>query len=117
MRAVVIDGPGSIRVDTRPDPVLPGPDGAIIAVTAAGICGSDLHFYDGEYPLAEPVALGHEDGIHQGVGEDFGMGFGADAGQQFLAVGGGGAGAQDKGTHGAFPENTGRKQGVARCAA
>jgi threonine dehydrogenase-like Zn-dependent dehydrogenase len=60
MRAVVIDGPGSIRVDTRPDPVLPGPDGVIIAVTAAGICGSDLHFYDGDYPLTEPVALGHE---------------------------------------------------------
>ncbi|PQM48384.1 putative zinc-binding alcohol dehydrogenase [Mycobacterium talmoniae] len=60
MRAVVIDGPGSIRVDSRPDPVLPGPDAAIVAVTAAAICGSDLHFYDGEYPLAEPVALGHE---------------------------------------------------------
>ncbi|KZS77413.1 dehydrogenase [Mycobacterium kansasii] len=60
MRTVVIDGPGSIRVDTRPDPVLSGPDGVIVAVTAAGICGSDLHFYDGDYPLAEPVALGHE---------------------------------------------------------
>ncbi len=60
MRAVVIDGPASIRVDTRPDPVLPGPDGVIVAVTAAGICGSDLHFYDGEYPFGGPVALGHE---------------------------------------------------------
>ncbi|MGH3562698.1 MAG: alcohol dehydrogenase catalytic domain-containing protein, partial [Mycobacterium sp.] len=60
MRTVVIDGPGSVRIDTKPDPVLPGPDAVIIAVTAAGICGSDLHFYDGEYPLAEPVALGHE---------------------------------------------------------
>lgn len=60
MRAVVVDGPGSIRVDTRPDPVLPGPDGVIVAVTAAAICGSDLHFYEGDFPLAEPVALGHE---------------------------------------------------------
>ncbi|OOK77162.1 alcohol dehydrogenase GroES-like domain protein [Mycobacterium kansasii] len=60
MRTVVIDGPGSVRVDTRPDPALTGPDGVIVAVGAAGICGSDLHFYDGEYPLAEPVALGHE---------------------------------------------------------
>ncbi|ETW26526.1 alcohol dehydrogenase catalytic domain-containing protein [Mycobacterium gastri] len=60
MRTVVIDGPGSIRVDTRPDPALTGPDGVIVAVSAAGICGSDLHFYDGDYPLAEPVALGHE---------------------------------------------------------
>ena len=60
MRAVVIDNPGSIRVDTRPDPELPGPDGAIIAVTAAAICGSDLHFYEGDFPYPEPVALGHE---------------------------------------------------------
>lgn len=60
MRTVVIDGPGSIRVDNRPDPALPGSDGVIVAVGAAGICGSDLHFYEGEYPLAEPVALGHE---------------------------------------------------------
>ncbi len=60
MRTVVVDGPASIRVDTRPDPALTGPDGVIVAVNAAGICGSDLHFYEGDYPLAEPVALGHE---------------------------------------------------------
>ncbi len=60
MRAVLIDPTGRIAVDTRPDPVLPGPGGAVIEVAAAGICGSDLHFYEGEYPLSEPVALGHE---------------------------------------------------------
>jgi 2-desacetyl-2-hydroxyethyl bacteriochlorophyllide A dehydrogenase len=60
MRAVVVDGPRSIRVDTRPDPALPGPDGAIVEVTAAGICGSDLHFYEADFPLAEPITLGHE---------------------------------------------------------
>lgn len=60
MRSVVIDAPGQIRIDNRPDPVLPGPDGAIIAVSSAAICGSDLHFYEGDYPLVQPVALGHE---------------------------------------------------------
>lgn len=60
MRAVVIDGAGSVRVNTQPDPALPGPDGVVVAVTAAGICGSDLHFYEGEYPFTEPAALGHE---------------------------------------------------------
>ncbi|QLL05220.1 alcohol dehydrogenase catalytic domain-containing protein [Mycobacterium vicinigordonae] len=60
MRTVVVEGPANIRVDTRPDPVLTGPDGVIIAVSAAGICGSDLHFYEGDYPMAEPIALGHE---------------------------------------------------------
>ncbi len=60
MRTVVLDGPRNIEVDTRPDPALPGPDGAIVSVTAAGICGSDLHFYEGDYPLAAPMTLGHE---------------------------------------------------------
>ncbi|MGV0634568.1 alcohol dehydrogenase catalytic domain-containing protein [Mycolicibacillus trivialis] len=60
MRSVVIDTPGAVRVTDRPDPVLPGPDGAIVAVRAAAICGSDLHFYEGDYPLPEPVPLGHE---------------------------------------------------------
>lgn len=60
MRSVVIDGPGSIRVDTRPDPVLPGADGAVVAVTATAICGSDLHFYEADFPIVDPVPLGHE---------------------------------------------------------
>lgn len=60
MRTVVIDRPGTVRVETRPDPALPGPDGVIVEVTATAICGSDLHFYEGEYPFGEAVALGHE---------------------------------------------------------
>lgn len=60
MRAVVVDGAGQIRIDTRPDPTLPGPDGAIVKVEAASICGSDLHFLEGHYPIVDPVALGHE---------------------------------------------------------
>lgn len=60
MKGVVVSAPGEVRVDTLPDPVCPGPDGAVIEVKAAAICGSDLHFYEGDYPLAEPVALGHE---------------------------------------------------------
>lgn len=48
MRSVVIDTPGQVRVESRPDPELSGSDGAIVQVSAAAICGSDLHFYDGE---------------------------------------------------------------------
>ncbi|MBZ5739410.1 alcohol dehydrogenase catalytic domain-containing protein [Nocardioides mangrovi] len=59
MRSVIVHGPGQVGVDTVPDPVLPGPDGAIVAVGSAAICGSDLHFYDGDLPLF-PVAVGHE---------------------------------------------------------
>jgi 2-desacetyl-2-hydroxyethyl bacteriochlorophyllide A dehydrogenase len=60
MKSVVIDTPGQVRVETVPDPTLPGTDGAIIEVRSTAICGSDLHFYEGDYPLAAPVALGHE---------------------------------------------------------
>jgi alcohol dehydrogenase len=60
VRAVVIDTDATVRVDTRPDPVLPGPDGAVVEVTASAICGSDLHFLEGHYPIVEPVSVGHE---------------------------------------------------------
>ncbi len=60
MRTVVIDAPRSVTVETRPDPLLPGSDAAIVEVTAAGICGSDLHFYEADFPLPGPIALGHE---------------------------------------------------------
>ena len=60
MRSVVIDTPGSVRVDNVADPVLSDQRGAIVQVRSAAICGSDLHFYDGDYPLMAPVSLGHE---------------------------------------------------------
>jgi len=53
-------GPAAARVETRPDPRLSGRDGAIVEVTAAGICGSDLHIFRGELPLPCPFAMGHE---------------------------------------------------------
>jgi 2-desacetyl-2-hydroxyethyl bacteriochlorophyllide A dehydrogenase len=60
LRTVLIDQPGSVHVAAVPDPVLPGANGAIVQITTAAICGSDLHFYEGDYPLATPVSLGHE---------------------------------------------------------
>ena len=60
MRNVVITGPGAVEVREAPDPVLPGPDGAVVAVESAAICGSDLHFYDGDLPVGDGLAVGHE---------------------------------------------------------
>jgi 2-desacetyl-2-hydroxyethyl bacteriochlorophyllide A dehydrogenase len=56
----MIDGTGIVRVADAPDPVPPGPDGAVVSIEAATICGSDLHFYDGDLPLLEPLSVGHE---------------------------------------------------------
>ena len=60
MRQVVIDGPHQVRVDDATDPVPPGPDGAVVVVEATSICGSDLHFYDGDIPVGNGLAVGHE---------------------------------------------------------
>ena len=49
-----------MRLVEAPDPVPPGPDGAVVAVEASAICGSDLHFYDGDIPVGDGLAVGHE---------------------------------------------------------
>jgi alcohol dehydrogenase-like protein len=45
--------------DTGPGPV-PGPDEVLIAISAVGICGSDLHAYNGSHPFRRPpLIVGH----------------------------------------------------------
>jgi threonine dehydrogenase-like Zn-dependent dehydrogenase len=60
VRHVVIDGPHSVKVLEAPDAVVPGPDGAVVEVDATAICGSDMHFYDGDIPLSGGLPVGHE---------------------------------------------------------
>ena len=60
MQHVVITGPGQVEVHDAPDPSPLGLDGAVVEVDATAICGSDLHFYDGDLPVGEGVAVGHE---------------------------------------------------------
>jgi len=60
MQAVVIERPGVVSVQDVPDPT-PGPRDVIVAVRAAGICGTDIHLLDGELPYDRyPVVPGHE---------------------------------------------------------
>jgi NADPH2:quinone reductase len=62
MRAVVVEQPGVVRVTDVPEPVA-GPGEVVIEVGACGICGTDIHIIDGEYPPAEyPCIIGHEFG-------------------------------------------------------
>lgn len=61
MRAVTWHGKEDMRVDTVPDPQIEHPRDAIIEITATGICGSDLHIYDGFIPMMEKGdVIGHE---------------------------------------------------------
>ena len=54
---------GVLELTDEPDPV-PAADETLVRVTAVGICGSDLHWYDeggiGDARLARPLVLGHE---------------------------------------------------------
>ena len=61
MKAVCWHGTGDVRIDTVPDPKILDPKDIIIQVTASGICGSDLHLYDGLMPTMEAGdVIGHE---------------------------------------------------------
>lgn len=60
MRAIVLDQPGSFRVAEVPDPT-PGPGQVIVKVECCGVCGTDLHIVDGEFPPTPyPITPGHE---------------------------------------------------------
>ncbi|MBA3642742.1 MAG: zinc-dependent alcohol dehydrogenase family protein [Chloroflexia bacterium] len=60
MRAVIVEAPGEVRVDDVPDPE-PGPHDAVLRVGACGICGTDIHIIDGEFPMTHyPIIPGHE---------------------------------------------------------
>jgi 2-desacetyl-2-hydroxyethyl bacteriochlorophyllide A dehydrogenase len=60
MHAVTFQAPNEVRVDERPEPEPQAPDDAVVRVEASGICGSDLHLYQGRIPLEPGFTLGHE---------------------------------------------------------
>ncbi|MHB8954441.1 MAG: zinc-dependent alcohol dehydrogenase [Pirellulaceae bacterium] len=61
MKALCWYGTGDVRVENVPDPIIENPRDAIIKITASGICGSDLHLFDGFMPTMEKGdILGHE---------------------------------------------------------
>ncbi len=59
MKAAQIERPGEAAVVTVPEPI-PGADDVLIRVRAAGICGTDLHIFKGEYEATYPLIPGHE---------------------------------------------------------
>jgi L-iditol 2-dehydrogenase len=63
VRAARLHGIGDLRVSDEPEPAA-GAGMSLVRVTAVGICGSDLHWWDegaiGDATLARPLVLGHE---------------------------------------------------------
>jgi threonine dehydrogenase-like Zn-dependent dehydrogenase len=71
MRGAVMHGPGDVRVEEREAPRIVEPTDAIIRVTAACVCGSDLWPYRGLDEFEWPAPMGHEyAGIVEEVGAD-----------------------------------------------
>jgi threonine dehydrogenase-like Zn-dependent dehydrogenase len=71
MRATVMHGAGDVRVENVPDATLVEPGDAIVAVTSAAICGSDLWPYKSMEPSETGRRMGHEFiGVVEEVGRD-----------------------------------------------
>jgi glutathione-independent formaldehyde dehydrogenase len=50
MKAVVYKQPHMVSVEDVEDPRIEAPTDAIVRVTSAAVCGSDLHMYGGLQP-------------------------------------------------------------------
>jgi threonine dehydrogenase-like Zn-dependent dehydrogenase len=71
MRATVMYGAGDVRVETVPDARVVEPTDALVTVTRAAICGSDLWPYNQMEQSDNGRRMGHEFiGVVQDVGDD-----------------------------------------------
>jgi threonine dehydrogenase-like Zn-dependent dehydrogenase len=71
MRATLLYGAGDVRVETVPDAAIIEPTDAVITVTNACICGSDLWPYKSMEPSEVGRPIGHEAvGVVEAVGAD-----------------------------------------------
>jgi L-iditol 2-dehydrogenase len=65
MEVLRLHGARDVRVHQEPDPI-PAPGEDLVRVTAVGLCGSDLHWYEdggiGFDKVTSPLVLGHEMG-------------------------------------------------------
>src|SRR3954462_15768671 len=69
MRAIVYKKPNKVVVETVPDPRVESPADVVVRITSAGICGSDLHMYEGRTPDEGEMRFGHENmGVVDEVG-------------------------------------------------
>jgi L-iditol 2-dehydrogenase len=69
LRAAVYHGPKDIRVDEVPEPKVSGRK-VLVNFKAGSICGTDLHFYRGEWKIRKSRIIGHDAcGVREDTGE------------------------------------------------
>jgi 2-desacetyl-2-hydroxyethyl bacteriochlorophyllide A dehydrogenase len=59
MRQAALAKPGAFELAEVASPA-PAPGEVLVRVRAVGVCGSDLHFFRGEFPTPPDFVLGHE---------------------------------------------------------
>ena len=69
MKAVVYKGKDEVRVEEVPNPRVETPTDALVRISTAAICGSDLHMYQGRSEAKPGTVLGHE---NMGIVEETG---------------------------------------------
>jgi threonine dehydrogenase-like Zn-dependent dehydrogenase len=60
VKAVIYEDVETLRVGEVDDAQVEAPGDAVVRITSAAICGSDLHFYHGKAPLFAGETIGHE---------------------------------------------------------
>lgn len=61
MRTIVLDQPGRLSIADTANPDSPLPGHALVKVLTVGLCGTDLHAFEGTQPFfSYPRILGHE---------------------------------------------------------
>ncbi len=60
MKRFVITAPGEYHYDTAPVPGIETDTDVQIKVSAAGVCGTDVHIFHGRRPQQFPFVIGHE---------------------------------------------------------
>jgi 2-desacetyl-2-hydroxyethyl bacteriochlorophyllide A dehydrogenase len=59
MKAMVLRAPRELHLAEVERPAL-GHDQVLVRVTHSGVCGTDLHIYEGAIPVRHPLIMGHE---------------------------------------------------------
>jgi glutathione-independent formaldehyde dehydrogenase len=71
LKAIVYNNPYDVAVKDVEDPKIEDPTDVIIKITSTGICGSDLHMFDGHSGVKPGLVFGHEPmGLVDKVGAD-----------------------------------------------
>ena len=59
MKSLIFVEPGKIDIVEKKIPDV-GPNDALLKITTTTICGTDIHIFKGEYPVAKGLTIGHE---------------------------------------------------------